>query len=196
MSHIQGSYFAFFADDDLYFPDHFARLVDALESSGAHVAHANTLTRYYSAGPTGAWQTRAYKVLHWLANDPIEMLTGPYMSFGSMLFRRSVIDEIGPIDPECGLVDVEYQARASERYDFIAVDAVTNQWNYSIEQKTYTHQVGQARFRASQEAIYAKYPSLLASVAARRADWLKVIDEKFHTVIWPPNAYLPATFTD
>jgi len=192
MKEVRGKYFGFWGDDDWYFPDHFARVVYALETSGCDVAHTQSLTRYCQERADGTERTRAYKVLHDRPNDPVEMMTGPTMTFGAMLFRHEVIQEIGYADPNSALIDVEYQLRASQRYDFVAIDAVTLQWNY--KQNSYTHQIGESRFVADQKAIYARYPSELTCVNGRRAAWLKKLAEHFNTVIWPPDVLLPEDF--
>jgi glycosyltransferase involved in cell wall biosynthesis len=196
MQHVRSPYFMFWPDDDWMFPDHVARLVHALETTGASVSHTQTLTCYFLGVPDGSWKVRAYKVLHERPNDPIETLTGPTMTFCNMLFRRTLLDEIGFLDPDLSLADFEYTLRASQRYDFIAVDAVTSQWNYNVEGKSFQHQMGLDRMAREQRAIYARYPSDLKYVADRRAAWDAQVTSNANTVLWPPDQYLPEDYED
>ena len=192
---IDGKYFAFWPDDDILFPDHYSRLVQALETTGGYIAHTQTLTRYH-VDHGDRLRTRAYKIHHDRPNDPVELLAFAQVCLSFILFRREVLEEIGGFDPTDVFCDVEYQMRASAKYDFLQVDAVTGQWNYSMQGNTWTQHIGRERFIDGQRRIYEKYPTASARIETCRADWLKYVGDHFDSVLWQPDMYLPESFGD
>lgn len=159
-----GKYFCVLSDDDEYFPDHLARLVEALERSGAEIAHSNSVTRYLSL-KTGQRETIAYRVRADRPSDKLQILVGGTMAFHSMLFRRDVRDLIGGLQVELAPADLEYTVRAAQRFDFIHVDSVSCEWNYVVEGTSYTHR---DNMYEGLKGIYDKYPANGSRIVERR----------------------------
>jgi hypothetical protein len=159
-----GKYFGVTSDDDEYFPDHFARLVDALERSGAQVAHSNCVTRYISVRG-GERETIAFRVRADRPSDPLQILVGATMSFHSMLFRTDIRAALGGMQTDIAPSDLEYTIRAAQHYDFVHVDNVSCEWNYVVEGTSYTHTDA---FAEDLKLIYDKYPTNGSRIVERR----------------------------
>lgn len=190
LEEITGEYFGFAADDDDLFPDHLARLVCALERSGADVAHSNAITRYVSERD-GERRTLAFRVRHDRTPDRLQLLVGGTSVFSSMLFRRKVLAEIGSLDGDLVPADYEYQLRAFQRYDFIHVDVVTYEWQYSVDGSSYIHTASNDAMVGGIREIYQRYPSGASElVERRRENEIKRYERRSEGVMWPPDVLL------
>jgi glycosyltransferase involved in cell wall biosynthesis len=123
-----GEFAQWMADDDWLYPDHFTRLVSALITSGASIAHTNGLIRHQRRLPDGVLETSGFNAGVFIdSTTPSDALIATAIVLISMLFRRSVFDEIGP-PIDIVIADYEIQVRASERYAFAYVDQTTVEW--------------------------------------------------------------------
>jgi len=184
----QGKYFCVLSDDDEYFPDHLARLVDALETSNAEVGHSNTLTRYLSLA-NGRRETVAYRVRSDRPADKLQILVGGTMAFHSMLFRRDVRALLGGLQIDVAPADYEYTLRAAQRFDFVHVDSVTCEWNYAIEGTSYTHR---DNMYDGLKCIYEEYPSNGSRIVEQRrlAELERFSERNSGKALWPPDLLL------
>lgn len=184
---IRGEYFAFFNDDDEYFPDHLMRIVGAMERLGTMIGHTNTVTKYIAV-EDGEHRVLAYRVIHDRTPDYLQMFVGGTMSIHSMLFRRGVLDAIGSLTPELGPADLEYQMRGAQRYDFLHVDVVTCVWEYRIDRQSHTHT--EVVLEGLKE-VFRRYPSPeSAIVERRRASELGRFEDRSGAPLWPPDLML------
>jgi glycosyltransferase involved in cell wall biosynthesis len=188
MAEMRGKYFCALADDDIDFPDFLVRLVFALEHTGAYVAHGNTVTRYFTDAD-GRDRTVAYRVRSDRALDPLTIRCGATMTLQSMLLRSSIVKELGGMDPSLGPIDLDYQIRASQCYDFVHVDAVTCCWNYGMQSKSFNNSDELARGMLT---LYERYPSGGSRLLERmRERELKRFENRATAALWGPDLALP-----
>jgi hypothetical protein len=186
MREMRGDYFCALADDDIDFPDFLARLVFALERTGASVAHGNTVTRYFNESHDRD-VTAAYRVRSDRALDPLTITCGATMTMQSMLFRRSVVDEIGGTDRSLGALDLDYQIRAAQQYDFVHVDSVTSCWNHGMRAKSFNTSDELAQ---GLQIIFERYPAGSKIVERMRLRELKRFKDRASGVLWAPDLVL------
>ncbi len=122
----RGRWFGWLDDDDRLFPDHVARLVDALVHSGGVVAHADTLSEYFDRETDGSYRAYGYAVYldGDVDRDTIHISDG--IGPMSALLDRSVLTESGGFDEEFRHAeDWELWIRLARAHDFVHVRAVT-----------------------------------------------------------------------
>lgn len=124
-----GAFLSLLADDDLLMPDHIERLVGALLRSGMSVAHGNTIIRYQEKNAAGEIETAGWNMSAF--NDtatPTEALGSTPISGQALMFRREAWEAFGGMRGESILADQDMQLRATLKYSFAYVDAVTSDW--------------------------------------------------------------------
>lgn len=173
----RGEFAQWMADDDWLYPDHFTRLVAALVTSGASIAHTNGLIRHQRRAPDGALETSGFNAGVFIdSTSPTDALIATPIVLISMLFRRSVFEEIGP-PIDIVIADYEIQVRASLRHVFVYVDQTTVEWRLRGE----SHFAGMDSPAAMRHVFEVLYPrpdrpmveqnraSTIANVASRPA---------------------------
>lgn len=119
----------FLSDDDALYPDHVERMVTAMLRSGASLAHGNTLIRYVDRKADGSFATTAFSCAVFIDTaTPSEALISTPITGQSILWRRSIFDEIGRWRADSILSDQEIQLRAGQRFAFAYVDQITTEW--------------------------------------------------------------------
>jgi hypothetical protein len=118
-----GEYVQPCTDDDVIYPDHGARMVRALEHTGATVAHGNTLVCVQGVDSAGNDTTTLITDRFIDAVDLAE--TYAYHRVCFFMIRRSAILELGGYDEELFMADIDLLIRMAERYDFVQVPVVT-----------------------------------------------------------------------
>jgi hypothetical protein len=104
------------------------RLVEALERTGADVAHSNILIRY-EGERAGAVQTIGYNASVFCQPlDRTEVYAASPVAGQAQLVRRSAYERVGPFDDRVILSDQEMQIRLSEISDFVHVPRITGEW--------------------------------------------------------------------
>jgi hypothetical protein len=147
---VQDGFVQFLADDDWLYPDHVDRLVTAMLRSGAGIAHSNLLIHYIDRLENGAVLTSGYNCSIFIETaTPSEALVCTPIAGHAIMWRRSVLDEIGGWREDCDLADQEVQLRALQRYAFVFVDQVTAEWRIHGENFS-----GKADSGAEQRRIY------------------------------------------
>lgn len=133
----KGVYVGFLADDDELFPDHIARLVEALRRSGASVAHGNAVNRLLEDDGRGGSRVYGYLINYDGFLDRTEMQWCMNMILFSCLFHRKVMVQTGGLNPDFKVAnDYEFTCRVSSRHDFVHVDYVTCAYNYRAGAQT------------------------------------------------------------
>lgn len=87
----RGRYIAFLNHDDLWFPDHLARLVNHLERDEADLAWSPYFSMLNHPDLRQDWPTRLEAVPHGEAFQP-----SLFVVASAWLFRRSLIEKVGP----------------------------------------------------------------------------------------------------
>lgn len=171
----EGEYVTLLSDDDLFFPDHVAALVTALERSGAAVAHADVLTAFLR-GDDREWLAYGLESNMSRAVDPSSLLVANRIGATSAMIRRSCLSA-APFDASIPLYrDFALWLGLSAAHDFVHVERITS--CYTIrnqgagQQSTMWHDQAVAAY----EAIYQRYPvSERPMVQQQRAQMLAFV---------------------
>ncbi|MGH7714370.1 MAG: glycosyltransferase family 2 protein, partial [Vulcanimicrobiaceae bacterium] len=122
----RGKYVGLLDDDDMLFPDHVARLADALERSGAAAANAHAMTCYLELTPFSDYAVYGYRVALARHIDRSDIYVRDPIAPMSMLIRRSVLDRLGGFEESVDFAeDWELWIRIAEHYDVLYVPFVT-----------------------------------------------------------------------
>lgn len=150
----QGRWFGWLDDDDRYFPDHIARLVDALQRSGLRGAHADTLSEFFERTPSGSYARYglAVNLDGDIDRDTIHIADG----VGPMaaLIDRAWLLESGGFDEALGHAeDWELWIRLARTDDFAHVRAVTAAYSIRNDASNMMAYGGEAMLRAMRRIV-------------------------------------------
>lgn len=128
-----GTYVGYLDDDDTWFPDHGARLVDALERTGAVAAYGNALAVYYEPSPDGE---RVYDYAVYTDRDfeRSDLLVRNVSTVHAVVHRRDAWERLGGFDvafPACD--DWDMWLRMADLGDFVHVDRVTVEYAWRFD---------------------------------------------------------------
>ena len=124
----QGEYFCVIADDDLFYHDHIARMVDAAVATEASVLHANILQRLLDKTEQG-YAIRGFMFHYDQHLDYSATLAVVSVSVQGMFFKRDLFKNERFYDEDIPLAgDSELVIRLSRRYDFVHVDYAAGEW--------------------------------------------------------------------
>jgi glycosyltransferase involved in cell wall biosynthesis len=197
----RGTYVGYLDDDDLWYPDHAARLIGALERTGAAVAYANCVAEYADVAGD-ALIPREYAIFTDRDFEKDAYLYDNLATVHSYIHRRDLFDRFGLFDEAMGAADDwEMWLRMTREIDFVHVDRVTVEYSWrrdpTTENMTFRKQRAFAdahRHVARKHAgTYARWPSLLKGrhdTAARfdaLADRLEIDPSMAHAVFGPPD---------
>lgn len=169
-----GEYIAILNDDDLFFPDHIAALVSALERSGASVAHGDVMTAYLR-GDRGDWHLYGLESNMSRATDASAFLVSNQIGATSCLFRRSCIEGDEPFDASIPFYrDYELWLRLALKNDFVHVERITS--CYTIRNQGARQQSVMWRDQTVEayESIYTRYPLHDRPLVQQRRDQIMV----------------------
>ncbi|HEY0393485.1 MAG TPA: glycosyltransferase [Candidatus Elarobacter sp.] len=197
----EGTYVGYLDDDDLWYPDHAARLVDALERTGAAVAYGNCVAEY--ADVVGdSLIPREYAIYTDRDFEKDAYLYDNLATVHSYVHRRDLFERFGLFDEALSAADDwEMWLRMTREIDFVHVDRVTVEYSWrrdpSTENMTFRKQraFAAAHRHVAQKhaATYAKWPSLLqgrydtAVRFERLAEQLEANPSLAHTAFGPPD---------
>jgi hypothetical protein len=111
MARTSGRYIAFLNQDDLWFPDHLAQLVDWIEASGSDLTYG--LSLHFSPRPSSEsvelaqWPTHLLGMGHRGRFDPLST----FSPASAWLVRRTCVERIGPWRPA-----LECRTESSQEY--------------------------------------------------------------------------------
>jgi glycosyltransferase involved in cell wall biosynthesis len=172
----RGAYIAILADDDLYCPDHIARLTCALEQTGGDVAHAIELREHFALAADGTYALIGHTLI---GTEPARrtalQLSNP-IGGPSVVFSRAAWDRADGFDGRKGLVaDLDIWMRFSKHFDFHHVDRVTTVMSIRTDASQYSA-VGGPQTAAFYRDLYAAHPTGRPLLDAARADWLQRLE--------------------
>jgi glycosyltransferase involved in cell wall biosynthesis len=197
----RGTYVGYLDDDDLWYPDHAARLVDVLERTGAGVAYANCVAEYADV-VDGALVPREYAIFTDRDFEKDAYLYDNLATVHSYVHRRELFDRFGLFDEAMGAADDwEMWLRMSREIDFVHVDRVTVEYSWrrdpTTENMTFRKQRAFANAHLhvakKHERAYACWPTYLRGrfeTAARfnaLADKLEADPSLAHAMFAPPE---------
>ena len=171
-----GEYAIFFDDDDEMFPDHIGALVGALERSALDVAYGQMINGFTSSGPDEHY--RVERVLaHVALLDNLEIQWGGSLATTAVMFRRRLIEDIGPVDETLvANEDFEFWIRLAERRACARVSAVTSLCFIRTDGSNRSQQNARRRYIDAHEAIFARHPSSRPLVRAGRDAMLQMFN--------------------
>lgn len=152
-----GEFVCVIPDDDVFYPDHIARMVEAALRSGRSILHANIIFRLLEP-QHGGYRTYGFRSHYHGHLDPSETLGVVNVSVQGMLFKRSVFDDEPFYDDEIPLTaDSEMVMRLSRRFDFLHVDVIGGEAHYRNDQSQQSQKNG-ALLLAEMSEVFARYP--------------------------------------
>jgi glycosyltransferase involved in cell wall biosynthesis len=199
----QGTYVGYLDDDDLWYPDHAARLIGALERTGAGVAYGNCIAEYADVAGD-ALIPREYAIFTDRDFEKDAYLYDNLATVHSYVHRRELFGRFGLFDEAMGAADDwEMWLRMTREIDFVHVDRVTVEYSWrrdpTTENMTFRKQraFADAHRHVAQKhaAIYAKWPTLLQGrydTAARfdaLAERLEADPSLAHATFGPPEPH-------
>lgn len=121
-----GKYLGFLDDDDVLYPDHLAKLVAVLESSGAAVAYSDCAVVEVDHGAAGPERCSAPRPFPTVDFDRDRLYFENYLPIHTVLFRRELLGEVEPFDENLEhCADWDFWIRLAERAPFRRVPGVT-----------------------------------------------------------------------
>ncbi|HEY1727866.1 MAG TPA: glycosyltransferase family 2 protein [Candidatus Baltobacteraceae bacterium] len=155
-----GEYICACADDDRFFPDHVERLTDALERTGALVAHTNCIAHYTKRLPEGSRVDIGFNGSVYIDGlDPTFALVATSINPTSFMMRKKLYEQIGLWDPETGYADYDIQLRMSLVSLFVHVDHFTTSWVLYDDADSFAATMVGERAHSSLRRIFDKYPA-------------------------------------
>jgi glycosyltransferase involved in cell wall biosynthesis len=167
-----GTYIAALADDDLYCPDHLARLVTALERTGCDVAHSIELREHYEPRPDGSYALLGHSVMVGVPARPSALLLCNMIGGTAVMFSRRAWQRVGTFDERAGCVsDLEMWMQFAEHFDFVHVDRVTAIMSARTDGTQFSA-VGGRQTAEFYRYAYRLHPTGRPALERARTDWL------------------------
>ncbi len=169
-----GEHAIFFDDDDEMFPDHLGALAGALERSGLDVAYGQMINGFTSSSRDA--HDEVDRVLaHVALLDNLEIQWGGSLATTAVMFRRSLIDEIGFVDETLvANEDYEFWIRLAAGRACARVSAVTSLYFVRTDGSNRSNQNARQRYIDAHRAIFAKHPSSRPIVNAGRSAMMQM----------------------
>jgi hypothetical protein len=121
-----GEYVGLLDDDDMLFPDHLSRHVDALERSGGAASSSDAITSYLELTPFSDYACYGYRVAMARHIDRSDIYVRDPVAPMAVLMRRRILEDLGGFEESVDFAeDWELWIRIAERYDILHVPHVT-----------------------------------------------------------------------
>jgi glycosyltransferase involved in cell wall biosynthesis len=155
----RGHYIAYLDDDDRYYPNHVATLVNHLQKTGSQVAY--TVARRVTADVVdGAVQVTEADIPFALDYNPQRLLIENYIPILCLMHERSLLEKSGLFDEGLTrLEDWELWIRFSQQTHFEYIPAVTCEFTRHAGDST-NAPANTAYFLASCKEIFRRYAHL------------------------------------
>jgi GT2 family glycosyltransferase len=176
LAEARGEFVIFFDDDDEMFPDHIAALVDVLQRSGLDVAYGQMVNCFAKSAGAGRYVVDRLES-HVALMDHADIQWAGSLATTALMFRRSLIDVLGPIDESLpSAEDYELWLRLATGREWARVPDVTSM--YFIRNDGSNRSANGARkYFLAHQAIYAKHPSERPLVRAGRFAMLELFSQ-------------------
>ena len=140
----RGRYLAYLDDDDIFYPDHLARLVGYLERQAeCAVAYADAFRARQQKGPDGRWLVTERTLAFSRDFDPRAFYSQTYIPILCLVHRRSCVAEAGGFNEHIlHAMDWEFYLRLSRRYRFHHLARVTGEYRVRDDQTQMTTRAG------------------------------------------------------
>jgi len=138
IEHAQGEYAGFLDDDDLFYPDHLAILVDVLEQYDYQAAYSDAQISYHDFDPEKTQMVEREKRLFTSKDFSYEeLLVDNYIPIICLLFRREALTRHKGFDENFEVYeDWDLLIRIAEKYPFYHVPRITAeyvQWSSNLQ---------------------------------------------------------------
>ena len=125
----RGEYIGLLPDDDWLYPSHIDNLMNAMFRSGAKLAHAAGLLRYFERDKNGQWMTTGFNATTFCQTViPSDALVSTTIGGHQALIHRSVYEEFGWYLLDNELADNEIHIRISHKYFYAYDDHITTEF--------------------------------------------------------------------
>lgn len=191
-----GKYVTLLSDDDLFFPDHVAALVTALERSGAAVAHSDVLTAFLR-GDDSKWQLYGFESNMSEAADLTSFLITNKIGATAVMVRKSDLGD-EPFDASIPLYrDYELWLRLLSKHDFVHVERITSCYTTRNQGSGQQSTMWLNQAADAYRTIYERYPVAgRPTIEQRRTHMVHVASQgsagpgmqpagEIHPVQWP-----------
>lgn len=173
----RGRYIAYLDDDDRYYPNHVATLVNQLQKTGSQVAY--TVARRVTADVVdGAVQVTEADIPFALDYNPQQLLIKNYIPILCLMHERILLEQSGLFDEKLTrLEDWDLWIRLSQLARFEYIPAVTCEFTRHTGNSTGTL-VNAAHYLASCKEIFRRYGHLVHNRQELQQGQRKVIYHK------------------
>ena len=125
----RGRYVNFLDDDDLFHPHHVEKLVEVLERTGEDAVYSDCVQRPYRQWGTVVVPTGPAAPYKGIDFDRERLWVGNYIPLMTVMFRRSLIDDVGEFDPTLDVFeDWDYWIRMARRTSFRRVPGISAEY--------------------------------------------------------------------
>jgi glycosyltransferase involved in cell wall biosynthesis len=122
VSAVSTEYFSILADDDMLLPDFYTTAVRELEASPDIDFCFGAVLSSDASGNMRPGRTLRYSPgLHWRPTGLLTSIRRGHANWAGVLFRRRVLDRVGPLDPTCAAIDFDFQLRCAARCSYAVV---------------------------------------------------------------------------
>jgi glycosyltransferase involved in cell wall biosynthesis len=134
LSQAEGKYIAYLDDDDMYYPFHVEKLVDALENeTDCQVAYSDLYKAYCKVFPDGSRQVLSKVVDVSRDFDRFLMLNFNHVLHVSLMHHRELVEKTGPYNEQLNiLIDWDMTRRLVFFSDFYHVHEVTGEYSHPM----------------------------------------------------------------
>ena len=188
-----GVYIGYLDDDDLLYPDHCARAIDALACSGADFAYTTCVAEYAEVR-SGVRTVLGAQIFIDRDFNRDEMFVGNVAPIHSIVHRREIFDRYGYFDETLPVTDDwEFWLRATSRNArWVRVDRATCEYSWRHDPQSGNMTIGyQQQFADSYDVItkrYAPFTIGRASLHASQAASLAAQRNRANLAANPANA--------
>lgn len=153
----RGKYIAYLDDDDLFYPDHLATLVDVLENTGCKVAYTDAYRAHQELTGDGTYVTRKRDLPYSNDFDRDLILVNNLLPICCLMHERSCLDSIGLFDETLAThEDWDLLIRLSRRYAPVHVKRVTAEFSWRLDGSTSTSSQ-QSDFKRTRAVLFERY---------------------------------------
>lgn len=139
LSHAKGNYLIFLDDDDAFFPDHLAVLVEALENANTKAAYSiayEVPTETISTNPY-VYKEKTQRVVFNYPFNRMRLLWRNYIPVQTILFHRDLYEQHGGFDENLELLeDWDLWIRYAMTTDFTYVPKITSKYRIPADVKS------------------------------------------------------------
>ncbi|MDQ2680990.1 MAG: glycosyltransferase [Candidatus Eremiobacteraeota bacterium] len=152
-----GEYIAILDDDDVFFPDHVARMVAILKRGGDAV-YSDFLVRFVERTESGEERVFGWDLQKPLGITTSELLVINRLGYLTIFAKTSVFQTLGLFAEEVlGGEEVEYWLRICSKFDFVHADQPTTAYTVAPNWEGQLSEKSHALYAGGYEMVYERY---------------------------------------